>query len=298
MRGRLGCERGFTLFEVMTAMTMMAGVTGATLTTLSSFETTTRANGIQNDAQQEARRATTELAAELRNLASPTDELPQAVERAGAGDLVFLSVGSKKPDGSLNAENTRRVRYCLDAAQGRLWRQQQTWTTATAPALPVDTACPAPTSTGWGAGEVAAAQVRNGARPVFAYNSTEPTAITEIRTTLHVDADPNADPREATVETGVFLRNQNRSPTSSFTATVSGPQVLLNGSDSSDPEGKALAYEWYDAGALVGEGIVLTYSPSQPGTHTVQLKVKDPAGLSSTAPAQTVCIVSEATPCQ
>ena len=298
MIARLRGESGFTLIEVLTAVTMMIGVSGATLTTLSQFETTTRVNGLQNDAQQEARRGMTELSAELRNLASPTDELPQAVERAGAADLVFLSVGNKKPAGSLNAENTRRVRYCLDTAQHYLWRQEQAWTTAAAPAMPADTACPAPAASGWGAAKVAARQVQNGARPVFTYNSADLTAITEVRAKIYVDADPAAAPAETNLETGVFLRNQNRGPTSSFTASVSGQQVVLNGSESSDPEGKALAYEWYDAGALVGEGIVLTYAPSQPGDHTLQLKVKDPAGLSNTAPPQTVCIVSETTPCQ
>jgi type II secretory pathway pseudopilin PulG len=294
---RLRGERGFTVVEVLVAATMMVGVSGAALTALSEFGTTTRLNTIQTDAQQEARRALGELSRELRNLASPTNELPQAIEKAAAGDLVFLSVGDAKPAGSSNAFNTKRVRYCLDTAGAVLWRQQQTWTTSSAPALPATTQCPAPPATGWSEATQAAQNVRNGARPVFTYNSANLSEITEIRAKLYVDADPNARPLETEIETGVFLRNQNRGPASSFTAAVSGPQVLLNGSASTDPEGKALSFEWLDGEAVVGQGIVLTYTPSAPGAHTLKLKVRDPAGLESTSAPQTVCIVSESTPC-
>lgn len=294
---RLRAEGGFTLIEVMATTTMMVGVGGAALTGLTEFESTTRINSIQTDAQQEARRALSELSRELRNLASPTNELPQAVERGDAGDVVFLSVGDTKPPGSLNAYNTRRVRYCLDTAGAALWRQEQTWTTSSAPAMPSTTQCPAPTSTGWSAATKGAHHVQNGARAVFTYNSGNLTEITEVRAKLFVDVDPAARPRETELETGVFLRNQNRGPASSFTAAVNNQQVLLNGSASTDPEGKALGYEWYDAETLVGQGIVLTYTPSQGGQHTLKLKVKDPAGLAATSAPQTVCIVTQSTPC-
>ena len=282
---------------MMAATAMLVGVGGAALTALTEFETTTRNNGIQNDAQQEARRSLTELTRELRNLASPTDELPQAVEKATGSDIVFLAVGDTKPPGSLNARNTRRVRYCLDSSGGHFWRQEQTWTTASAPAAPSTSACPADPSTGWSAAKPAANYMANGARAVFTYNSTELASITEIRSTLYIDINTAKPPRETKIETAVFLRNQNRGPTSSFTAAVNGQQIVLNGSASSDPEGKALGYEWYDGATLVGEGIVVTYTPGSPGNHSMTLKVKDPAGLSSTAPAQTVCIVSPSTPC-
>lgn len=294
---RLRGERGFTLVEVLATATMMAGVAGATLTTLVEFGTTTRTNDAQTDANQEVRQALSSLARELRNLASPTDELPEAVERATAADLVFLTVGDERPGGSLNAQNTQRVRYCLDADASAVWRQEQTWTTGTAPALPPDTECPAPTSSGWAEATQAGRHVVNGWRPLFTYNSAVLTAITEVRAKLYVDADPAARPLETELETGVFLRNQNRGPTAGFTATVSGGQVLLNGSASTDPEGKALAYEWFAGGVPVGEGIVLTYTPGTPGEHDLTLRVEDPAGLTSTSAPQTVCIVSETTPC-
>jgi Tfp pilus assembly protein PilV len=297
LAARLRGDRGFTLIEVLATTTMMVGAGGATLTALAEFGSTTRLSTIQTDAQQEARRAVGELSRELRNLASPTNELPQAIEKAAAGDLVFLSVGDTKPPGSLNSYNTRRVRYCLDTTGAALWRQEQTWTTSAAPALPATTQCPAPTATGWSEATKAAHDVRNGARPVFTYNSANLSEITEVRAKLFIDADPNARPLETEIETGVFLRNQNRGPASSFTAALNGQQVLLNGSASTDPEGKALNYEWLDGEAVVGQGIVLTYTPAQAGQHTLKLKVRDPAGLASTSAPQTVCIVSESTPC-
>lgn len=301
LRRRLTNQRGFTLVETLAATTMMIGVTGATLTTLTGFEGTTRNNGIQNDAQQEARRALGEITRELRNLASPTNELPQAVEKAEGGDIVFLSVGEVRPGGSLNERNTRRVRYCHDSAARVLWRQEQTWTTAAPPAAPPTTACPTPPSSGnWTAATAAAIHVSNAARPVFTYNSSQLASINEVRAKLYVDADPAARPLETSLETVAFLRNQNRAPTASFSAAPSGAQILLNGSQSSDPEGRALEYYWYDNGgpSPVGEGIVLTYAPSQYGNHSITLKVRDPAGLEHAAAAQTVCIVGGTETCQ
>lgn len=293
MIGRLATqERGFTLVEVLVAATMMIGVSGAALTTLTEFGNTTRLADAQNDAQQEARRALALMSQELRNLASPTNELPQAVERATASDLILLSVGSERPPASLNTRNTVRVRYCLDSTTATVWRYEQTWTTAEAPAAPTTTECSA-APPGWGSGRQAAADVSNGTRPLFTYNAADVLDITELHGSLFVDADPARRPAEIAHQTTVFLRNQNRGPAASFTATTSGSQILLNGSDSTDPEGKALEYAWYDSGIPdpVGEGIIFTYAPSTPGTHQLTLKVKDPAGLESSAPPQEVCIV-------
>lgn len=291
-------EGGFTLIETLVVATMMVGVSGAALTTLTEFGNTTRLSDRQNDAQQEARRALGTLGQELRNLASPTNELPQAVQRATASDLVFQSVGRSRPDGSLNTRNTIRVRYCLDASAGVVRRYEQSWTSDPAPDMPATTDCTAEAA-GWTSSGVAAALVSNGARPLFTYNAAALEDITEVRVNLHVDADPAERPAEVSHQTTVFLRNQNRGPTASFTAAPSGSQILLNGSESEDPEGKALEFYWYDNGAPepVGEGIVFTYSPSQAGNHSITLKVKDPAGLESTAPAQQVCIVGGETPC-
>ena len=44
----------------------------------------------------------------------------------------------------------------------------------------------------------------------------------------------------------IFLRNQNEAPVADFTATAAGTRtVILNGSASTDPEGRTLAYDWF-----------------------------------------------------
>lgn len=295
MRG----EAGFTLVEVLVAAALMVTVGGAVLTALTEFGSIARTTDARNEAQQEARRALEVMGRELRNLASPTDELPNAVELAEADDLVFLSVGSDRPQGSSNTRNTLRVRYCL-GPDTAIWRQEQTWTAGTPPPAPPVAACPESVQPGgWNAARVAATDVRNGARDVFGYNAATLSDISEVRATLYVDTDPARAPAEVAHGTTLFLRNQNRAPTASFTAAPSGSKLLLNGSESRDPEGKALDYVWFDDGmpAPVGEGIVFTYSPSQPGSHTIRLRVEDPAGLTAEAPPQTVCIPGGEVPC-
>ena len=303
-------ESGFTLVELMLVSVLMIVVMGATLASLTNVERTSATNQRQNENQDQVRRAVDTLSRELRNLASPTDELPQAIGRATTNDLIFQSVARTKPAGSTNARNTQRVRYCLDAGAKKLWRQQQTWELAAAEPMPTATQCPAtPVPGGWDTQRVAAENVVNGARPVFAFNAAQPTAITEVRASLFADATPGRAPGEAELETSVFLRNQNRAPIAQFTAAVSGLSILLNGSQSSDPEQKALEYYWYDEAAsagsctalppevpqtkCVGEGIVFNYTPSplQVGAKPVYLVVRDPAGLTHTAATQSVCLV-------
>ena len=306
----MGEESGFTLVELLFASVLMIVVLGATLAALTSVERTSATNVRQNDNQDQVRRALDGLSRELRNLASPTDELPEAIARATASDLIFQSVARTKPSPSANARNTQRVRYCVDADAKKLWRQEQTWSLVAAEPMPTATQCPAaPAAGGWDTQRVAAENVVNGARPVFAYNAVEPTQITEIRASVFADATPGRAPGESELETSVFLRNQNRAPIAQFTAAVNGTSILLNGSQSSDPEQKALEYYWYDDTntspcapapppevpqvGCVGEGIVFSYAPPplQLGPKEVYLVVRDPAGLTHTAPTQAVCLI-------
>jgi hypothetical protein len=292
MTSALVAEDGVTLVELLVVLALSVIVMGTTFTTFSQFEQTTGANQRQNEAQDQVRVGLGGLARELRNLASPIDEQPEAVVRAQPADLVFQSVSSSAP---------RRVRYCLDAASRRLWRQVQ----LTSFSSPSSAACP---DVAWGSQRAAVEHVVNGSRPLFSYNATSLTAITEIGATLWVDVDPAAKPVETSLQTSVFLRNQNRAPTASFTATAGAATVILNGSDSADPEGKALAYYWYDQAqtgnlcqplpaevpqtGCVGAGIVFNYTPPAPGTRHLSLVVRDPAGLTDDAPSQSVCVVS------
>jgi prepilin-type N-terminal cleavage/methylation domain-containing protein len=286
-------ESGFTLIELLVVSTLMLVVLGATLTTFESFQKNANVNERQNDAQQEARRSIDYLARELRNLASPIEGDPKSVKRAEGADLIVQSVAPTRDAGSLNQRNTQYVRFCYNATTARVIRQRLTWTTAVAPAYPTGTACP---SSGWESTDFAA-NVVNASRPLFTYtwDGSDLTTITEVHTSLWVDVNPGASPAETTLSTTVFLRNQNREPIASFSAapTVDG-KILLNGSESSDPEERSLRYYWYDEDVSTtvprGEGIVYEYAPPAFGDRHVFLKVLDPASLEGQAETETVCV--------
>jgi prepilin-type N-terminal cleavage/methylation domain-containing protein len=292
IRDRLAEQSGLTLIELLVALALSGVVMGATLGTFAQFEQTTGTNQRLNDAQDQVRVGVAGLSRELRNMASPTDELPQAVVRAEGDDLIFQSVSSSQ---------TRRVRYCYDGDSSQLWRQVQ-FVPFT---LPTAGTCP---QTSWGSQRSAVQNVVNAVepdRPVFSYNAATLTAITEVAATLYVDVNENTErPAETSLQASVFLRNQNRSPSASFTADVNGTTVILNGSASADPEGRALEFYWYDAAVAtnlcgplpdgvptigcVGQGVVYNYAPPA-GTRSVYLLVRDPGTLTDQAVSQSVC---------
>ncbi len=272
---RLREEQGMTLVELLMASVLMLIVLGATLTTFNNFERNVKTNEQQNEAQEQARRGMDLMSRDLRNLASPTPYLPLAVDRYEGLDVIFQSEGKEKPPGSLNAQNTTRVRYCLDAVADRLYRQTQTWMSALPPGVPSARDCPGP---GWTKTIPVADEIVNEARPLFSYNAADRSAITEVSARLFVDVDPERSPAEVTLQSSVFLRNQNRAPTASFSwAAMPGGNVFLNASESTDPEEKALGFEWWDMqeSKKVGEGIVLTYTPPAAGWRDIKLIVKD-----------------------
>ena len=281
-------EGGFTLIELLVAMSIMTVVLGATLTAFTDFTSADHRNDEQNDAQDRARVASDGLARELRNLASPTNELPQAVDKAEPYDLVFKAADPVMPAGSLNSWNTRRIRYCLDAANPsdeQLWMQTQTWTSATVPDVPATVSCPDPA---WSTQTLVADKLTNREagrdRPVFYYlGGSALEDITGVRTNLFVDVNPNASPAEVHLSSGVFLRNQNRVPKAAFDVTVKPGALVFNGSASEDPEGDNLRFEWYVGPVKVGDGVVFNYPVTGPKVLDVTLKVYDPAGLEGVA---------------
>jgi hypothetical protein len=287
-------QRGeISLIGLIVSMTIFLAVLGATLTLFSTSERQNRDAQDRNDVQGQARMTLDRLSRQLRNLASPTPDQPQGVDRAWPTDLIFQTVRPTSPGIGTNATNVMRVRYCLDAST-RLHRQEQTWTTAAAPAVPAGTACPAG---GWNADYVVAGHVDNVRRgassPLFTYDSTTLTAITRVSVDLWVDADPTRRPSASRLTTAVFLRNQNRAPTAAFTATPTSQGLVLNGSASSDSEDDPLSYCWYDAsapnvdappspcaaGPYIGSGITFAYALPSGATRSIWLSVYDTAGL-------------------
>ena len=259
-------ERGEAgLVQLLVAMGMSLAVLGATLSIFSGSERIDRQTQARNASQESARLAMDLMSRELRNLASPTPEQPEAVDLAGPYDLVFETVDPVGPNLADNGSNVERVRYCLGgtASSGVLYRQEQRWTTATPPAMPSTSGCPSSvpawstrTQVAWGI-----TNAREGLdRPLFRYDAENLTDIALIHTQVFVDDDPVHGPGETSLSTGVFLRNQNRRPIAEFTAETAVPgSIVLNGSTSQDPEGEPLQYQWFDGGVYKGSGIRYDY---------------------------------------
>jgi type II secretory pathway pseudopilin PulG len=303
---RLGREHGFSLVEVMVASSIFIIVVAAVISAFVTMLQTSRKSALLQDSQQQARQTEIVLARQLRNLAGPHEGLPEAFDKAGAYDVVFQTVDPNGPNAGLNPTNVERVRYCLDATSRNLYRQVQTWTSQAAPAAPSSNTCP---DSGWpsvgGANaRVVASSVNNRHnnqtggdsedRPVFLYfDSADLTSINTVRVNLWLDVTPGPNsagndpaPAETHLESGIFLRNQNRPPTSSFQATTQGNHGLkLNGSASADPEGAQITYTWWVNGSKITSctGVVCDWNAGASGAYTIRLDTFDPAGLTSTS---------------
>jgi hypothetical protein len=284
-RGRLADERGeMSLVGLLVAITIFLGVLGATLVTFQNFDILNRRTVDRTASQDSARTSVDLVVRGLRNLASPTIAQPQAVDKASPYDLIFQTVDSVGPNTGANAANIKRVRWCLDrsnAANERLYIQEQKWTTLTTPAVPSNSSCP---GSGWASTTTLATNLTNDFngqnRALFTFDSTTLTAIREIHVDLYSDLDPVKTPSETHITSGVFLRNQNAAPIASFTYALNGSSaIVLNGSQSYDPEGDALQYSWLDNGVKKGSGVTFSYPVSANSNHSIQLQVFDPAGL-------------------
>jgi hypothetical protein len=278
-------ERGeMGLIQLLVAMSIFAAVLGATLITYQSFDTLSRRTVDRAASQDSARTSIDRLVRDLRNLASPTINQPQAVDRATDYDLVFQTVDPIGPNTGANAPNIKRTRWCLDMttpANEKLYVQDQKWTTLNTPAMPSTSGCP---GSGWTTTTILASNITNTyngqSRPLFTFDSTTLTAIREVHVDLYSDIDPTKAPNETHITSGVFLRNQNAAPIASFTYATSGSSaIVLNGSGSYDPEGAALSYSWLDNGTKVGTGVTYSYPVTSNSNHSIQLQVFDPAGL-------------------
>jgi prepilin-type N-terminal cleavage/methylation domain-containing protein len=283
---RAGAEAGFTLIELLIASTLFLLVLGATLDTYGVMESRARTNGLQQDSQQMARQTIVVLSRDLRNLAGPDEGQPEAFDTATPYDVVFKTVDPNGPNAGQNPTNVRRVRYCLDAGTpAKLWMQTQTWTSATPPAAPSTTSCPDPS---WASQRMVANAINNRYsgqdRAVFLFDSATTTAITTVRVNLWVNVNPGKAPGETQLQSGVFLRNQDQTPTASFQWTQGGSgHVVLNASASSDPEGQQLSYTWKEGSTKIGSSVTLDWGPVSAGVHSVTLEVRNPAGLLGTS---------------
>ncbi|HZC27873.1 MAG TPA: prepilin-type N-terminal cleavage/methylation domain-containing protein, partial [Actinopolymorphaceae bacterium] len=239
-------QHGFSLVEVLLVCVVGMVIFSATLAAFTSLYRSNRDATMQSDNVDDARVALDRASRQLRNLANPNGATA-TIFRAEANDFIFQTSDPAKT----------WVRYCLDtnapasADRARLWMAESS--NATLPAG-MQTGCP---GTGASRTTVVSQNVSNVAggqgRPVFRYSclsgspvtcpasSTDYPKITMVGAQLFIDSLPNDNVHEMQVSTAVYLRNQNQAPTASVSQTVMGlHKVLLNGSGSSDPEGRTL----------------------------------------------------------
>ena len=281
-------QGGFTLIEVLIATTLMLVMLGATLGTLERFNTNSRLNQLQNDSQDATRVAIDKAARGIRNAGASTTQNPQGIDLAQGYDFVYQDVSASGTPSAPNERNIRRVRYCLEPGTTgavTLWRQIQTFPGAARPAMPSVSSCPSPA---WPERERVTDNIVNRYggldRPVFVYDPSAPNPVTRLRIQLFVDVNPGKKPRESRLDTAVILRNVNRAPTAAFTWTAKdAARVILNASESSDPEGDQLTYRWFDGGTPIGSGLTLEYPIAVADERDITLKVYDTAGYEATA---------------
>jgi len=298
---RVRSEHGFTLLEMLVALLMSGIVFGATLTVLGVFQSNYRVDQLRNETQDLARNAIDRLTRDLRNVAAPNSGVPGALEVAEPYAITFDTVDPTRITAE-NPNNDMRVRYCLNDAEPKnevLWLQVKRWGKTEA-ALPTATACPDTIAGDWESSTRLVTHVSNRIdgkeRRLFVYGpsgASETAQIVSVEPTLYVNVKPGSRPGETQLTTAIELRNANRTPVASFTAVQlgSGRQVLLNASESVDPDGQALTYKWWDGSTeLPTTAQQYETAPLTSGSeHIYTLTVTDPGGLSNST-KQTVKI--------
>ena len=249
-------QDGFTLVELLLVMTISLIVFGATLSSWTSVYRGNRQVEKQNDNAEEARVALDRAARQLRNLANPTVNAITTIDRATDYDFIFQTSDPSKT----------WIRYCLQTTgagttptKARLWESES----AGAISAAMRGACP---GSGWTRSSIVVNNVTNTRsgidRDIFTYecnvsvagacpaSTADYTKIENVGISLWVDQDTTDRASELDVTTAVFLRNQNEAPTAlvSDPRTISLPlrKYLLNGSGSTDPEGRTLEYFWFE----------------------------------------------------
>ncbi len=294
-------QRGeMSLTGLLVAMVLFTVVLGATLGAFETFTTRNNEEAQRAEVEDRARVAVDRLTRELRNVGQPQPDGVSTFERAEDYDLVFKTVDRSVAPTAANAASLVRVRYCLNSStpgNATLHYQTQAWTSGST--APADPACPS-AGAGWSTNTVVADWISNRAggqnRPLFDYNGDPAAEVRTVHADLLLDADASRGPKETELSSGIFLRNQNRPPTAVFTPTRSGISIVLDGSQSADPEGDPLSFQFYDRTGATPVAIsscasvVCTWTPSySSGTgYRIGLTVTDTGGIAVSSPVQVV----------
>lgn len=281
-------EGGFTLVEVLIAASLMLVILFATFNMLENFSRANVRTADLINSIDSARNAQSRLTRDVRDAtAATTTTVPggSVLVRAAPQDLVMRRIDPFGKSDATNATGTQTVRWCLDHKQ-LLHRQVAAGVSDPVPA------CPDNRKNVW-TDTIQADNIVNGERAVFTYNSTVLEEISSVNTFLAIDRNPAKAPAEATLSSGVFLRNQNRAPVAAFTAvSLGGRNLQLNGQASRDPEGGILNYDWTDGATnqcgtgstacLPYKSAVANYVAPAAGPRSITLRVTDVDGLSHT----------------
>jgi type II secretory pathway pseudopilin PulG len=271
MTGFLRRDDGFTMIELLLVCVMSLVIFGATTAAWTSIYRSNRVVEKQQENAEAARGALDRAARQLRNLANPTVNAITTIDRATDYDFIFQTSDPSKT----------WVRYCLETdalGDATLWESENEGAITSTPDM--RGSCP-------GAGWLHQTSVVTGVtnqvggidRNVFTYecsvsapatcpaSETEYPRITNVGINLWVDADRADQASELNVATSVFLRNQNEGPTSAISdppSTLGLEKVLLNGSGSSDPEGRTLDYFWFEDTAPTAAELAATACTATP----------------------------------
>jgi PKD repeat protein len=105
--------------------------------------------------------------------------------------------------------------------------------------------------------------------------------------TLQARAIDNASNSQDSALINVTVAN-NQPPVASFTYDCAGLNCSFDATDSSDPEGDSLTYDWVFGDGQSGNGVTASHSYAFAGVYTVQLTVADSAGLTDTDSQQVI----------
>jgi type II secretory pathway pseudopilin PulG len=313
-------ERGLTLIELLVAMVISMIVMGSVLVIITVVLNDNRYDGYRDDAQADARSMIDRLGRDLRNAASPSAGSSGLLQEASSYDLAFQSV---KPTGSApsgNAANQIWVRYCLNGQTNTLWRQTTPASSTTPTSIVPDySACPS-TDSAWQTTSGGSPccmelsdvtnEIGGDNRPLFTFGPSSWQNLSDIKSVevdMFIDRNPAKLPGPTEITSGIYLRNELGPPSASFTVSKTslsnGADIELNGSASTDPNGQALSYQWYQgascpvSGGAPSSGAIPNATSQQfdagdypNGTYTFTVVVTNTGGLTSCAPPQGVTV--------